>query len=126
MGTKIRAAFIAVTASLVAFAGVASAQAAEPTGYVGGIVFEDLNDDGVWQDGEPGISDVNVVVTDADGVSADFPTSSYGVWTMKRAPYGWYQVSFSDPEFVNISDSTVLVEIGDDELPSVNFAVRRA
>lgn len=127
MGTKIRAAFIAVTASLVAFAGVASAQAADgATSYIGGAVFHDLNADGVQQDDEPGIADVDVMVKDPAGQRVPFPTDAYGHWHVKRVPAGEWEVSYADPELLGTTPSLVRVTVEDDNGYTVNFGVRAA
>lgn len=124
MGSKIRAAVIAVTASAIAFAGVASAQAAVPSSYVGGTVFHDLNADGVQQQGEPGIAGVDVVVKDPAGVRTPFETDSYGNWLVKRVPAGEWEVSYRDPELLATTPQLVRVSVADDNGYTVSFGVR--
>ncbi|MFD4641223.1 SdrD B-like domain-containing protein [Lentzea sp. NPDC058436] len=125
MGGKIRAAVIAVTASVVAFAGVASAQAA-PTSYIGGVVFHDLNADGVRQEGEPGISGVDVMVKGPDGGRYPFPTDAYGSWHVKRVPAGVWEVSYADPELLATTPQLVRISVEDDNGYEVDFGVRAA
>lgn len=48
------------------------------TGTVTGLVFEDLNGDGVRDENEPGIADVSVVITDAEGASQVVVTDDNG------------------------------------------------
>lgn len=127
MSIKIRAAAITVATSLVAvplaLSGTAFAQD-QPTGYIGGIVFNDLNGDGVQQNGEPGIPNVDVMVKGPDGQAHPFPTSNDGIWNLKRAPYGQYEISYVDPKLGNTTPSTVKAEIKEGDTPGVNFGVR--
>lgn len=128
MNFKIRAAAITVATSLVAvplaLSGTAFAQEDQPTGYIGGVVFNDLNGDGVQQGNEPGIPDVDVMVKGPDGAAHPFPTSSTGIWTVKRAPRGQYEISYVDSKFGNTTPSSVKAEIGEGDTPAVNFGVR--
>ncbi|MEU3646534.1 SdrD B-like domain-containing protein [Lentzea sp. NPDC034063] len=124
MGNRIRAALVVVAASLVAFAGVAPAQAA--TSYLGGTVFHDLNADGVQQDDEPGIADVDVMVKDPDGQRTPFPTDAYGHWLVKRIPAGVWEVSYADPELLGTTPSLVKVTVEDNDGYTVDFGVRAA
>jgi LPXTG-motif cell wall-anchored protein len=129
MSFKNRAAAITVATSLVAvplaLSGTAFAQDENPpTGYIGGTVFNDLNGDGVKQDNEPGIRDVNVSVKTPDGQTNPYSTDSYGTWTVKRAPHGQYEVSYVDPKLGNTTPSSVKAEIGAGDTPAVNFGVR--
>ncbi len=129
MSFKIRAAAFTVATSLVAvplaLAGTAFAQEDQPTtGHIGGYVFNDYNGDGVKQENEPGIRDVNVTVKGPGGTSEPSSTNNYGVWTVKRAPLGKYEVSYVDPKLGNTTPSTVQAEITATDAPTVNFGVR--
>lgn len=129
MSFKIRAAAVTVATSLVAvplaLAGTAFAQEDQPTtGHIGGYVFNDYNGDGVKQENEPGIRDVNVTVKGPGGTSEPSSTNNYGVWTVKRAPLGKYEVSYVDPKLGNTTPSTVQAEITATDAPTVNFGVR--
>jgi len=53
-----------------------------PSGKNKGTVFEDLNGNGTQEDGEPGIKDVSVVVTDSTGVSQTVVTDSSGKYPL--------------------------------------------
>lgn len=126
MSIKIRAAAVTVVTSLVAvplaLAGTAFAQ--EQTGYLGGMVFNDLNGDGVKQDNEPGIKDVNVSVKGPDGQTHPSSTDNYGVFTVKRTPYGEYDISYDDPKLGNTTPSSAKVKVGPGDTPGVYFGVR--
>lgn len=129
MSFKIRAAAVTVATSLVAvplaLAGTAFAQEDQPaTGHIGGYVFNDYNGDGVKQENEPGIRDVNVTVKGPGGTSEPSSTNNYGVWTVKRAPLGKYEVSYVDPKLGNTTPSTVQAEITATDAPTVSFGVR--
>src|SRR5689334_2465720 len=127
MSIKIRAAAVTVATSLVAvplaLSGTAFAQD-QPTGYIGGIVFNGLNGDGVQQNGEPGIPNVDVMVKGPDGQAHPFPTSNDGIWNLKRAPYGQYEISYVDPKLANTTPSTVKAEIKEGDTPGVHFGLR--
>jgi LPXTG-motif cell wall-anchored protein len=128
MGFKIRAAAVVAVTSLVAvplaLSGTALAQDEQPTGYIGGTVFNDYNGDGVKQDDEPGIKNVNVTVKYPDGQSHPSETDAYGNWGVKRTPHGQYEVSYVHPDFVNTTPSTVKAEVKEGDTPAVNFGVR--
>ncbi|MFS8104819.1 LPXTG cell wall anchor domain-containing protein [Lentzea alba] len=129
MSFKIRAAAVITATSLVAvplaLSGTALAQDDQPaTGHIGGIVFNDFNGDGVKQDHEPGLVDVNVTVKGPDGNSEPSSTNNYGVWTVKRAALGKYEVSYVDPKLGNTTPATVQAEITATDSPSVSFGVR--
>ncbi|MFS8104818.1 MSCRAMM family adhesin SdrC [Lentzea alba] len=127
MSFKIRAtAFVTATALVavpLALSGTAFAQD-EPTGYIGGTVFNDYNGDGVKQDNEPGIKSVNVMVKYPSGETHPSETDNYGNWTVKRTPYGEYEVSYVDPKLANTTPSTVKAEVKEGDTPAVNFGVR--
>ncbi|MDT7785513.1 MAG: hypothetical protein QOF58_3932 [Pseudonocardiales bacterium] len=128
MNIKIRAAAITVATSLVAvplaLSGTAFAQEdTQPTGYIGGYVFNDLNGDGKKQDNEPGIRDVDVMIKEPNGQTHGFPTSADGVYTIKRAPYGEYEVSYVDPKLGNTTPSSVKVNLNSGGV-DLSFGVR--
>ena len=128
MSFKTRAAAVVAVTSLVAvplaLSGTALAQDEQPTGYIGGTVFNDHNGDGVKQDAEPGIRNVNVMVKYPDGQTHPSETDNYGNWTVKRTPYGQYEVTYVDPKLGNTTPSTVKAEVKEGDTPAVNFGVR--
>jgi hypothetical protein len=128
MSIKIRAAAVTVATSLVAvplaLSGTALAQEEpQPSGYIGGVVFNDLNGDGKRQDNEPTIPNVDVMVKGPDGKTYPYPTTSYGNWLVKRAPFGEYEVSYVDPKLANTTPSTVKVDLKGG-VDGVDFGVR--
>jgi hypothetical protein len=50
-----------------------------PTGKVKGTVFEDANNNGKQDPGEPGISGVDVVITDSKGNKLTLTTDETGM-----------------------------------------------
>ncbi|HEX7306890.1 SdrD B-like domain-containing protein [Lentzea sp.] len=129
MSKLIRAAAVTVATSLVAvplaLSGTAFAQDENrPTSSIGGRVFNDLNGDGVPQENEPGIRDVDVVVTGADGKSGRYPTDASGIWTVKYVEAGAYEVSYVDPKLGGTSPTSVKVDVADDNGYSVSFGLR--
>lgn len=128
MRFKYRAAAVVVATSLVAvplaLAGTALAQEdSSNKSNIGGIVFKDLNGDGVRQDAEPGIGEVIVIIRNAQGEPSAAPTDGSGRWTAKL-PYGQYGVSYVDPKLGNTTPSNVKVDLNEADGPTVNFGLR--
>ena len=84
-------------------------------GRVEGVVFEDVNGNGVQDPSEPGIVDVNVIVTDSSGVSQTLTTDENGRYRVivsaglavtdideSSLPYGAKQTSGSDPTTLEV------------------------
>ncbi|ANZ37239.1 hypothetical protein BBK82_15385 [Lentzea guizhouensis] len=109
---------VAVALPLMFTTGTALAQAG---GTVGGVVFKDLNGDGVQQDAEPGIGGVHVVVRTADGTPSAHPTDAAGKWSA-RLPLGTYAAGYVDPKLGNTTHSNVEFTLGD--TAKVDFGLR--
>ncbi|HEC2158595.1 TPA: carboxypeptidase regulatory-like domain-containing protein [Staphylococcus delphini] len=70
-----------------------------PTRNVGDKVWEDLNKDGIQDDNEPGIANVKVTLTDADGNVVDTRTTdSKGNYLFENVKEGEYTITFETPE----------------------------
>ncbi|PQJ21330.1 hypothetical protein BST93_00085 [Nonlabens tegetincola] len=54
----------------------------DQNGILNGLVFEDLNGDGVQDAGEPGLGGVDVVITDSNGVVQVVTTQPDGSWSV--------------------------------------------
>ncbi|WP_439662274.1 SdrD B-like domain-containing protein [Lentzea sp. HUAS TT2] len=122
-----RAATVLAATSLVALSGTAFAQNENRlTGQIGGSVFNDLNGDGVKQDGEAGINGVDVVVTGQDGKAATYRTDDHGTWNVKHVPSGVYEVGYVDPKLGNTTPTSVKVDVTDGSENVVSFGLRGA
>ena len=82
---------------------------------VGDFVWEDLNADGIQDGGEPGISNVVVVLSDTSGPIATQTTDSAGLYLFTNLPPGTYSVTFTDPAGYTV---TSVDAGGDDALDS--------
>ncbi|MBZ8175009.1 SdrD B-like domain-containing protein [Staphylococcus delphini] len=70
-----------------------------PTHNIGDKVWEDLNKDGIQDDNEPGIANVTVTLTDADGnVVGTRTTDDKGNYLFEDVKEGEYTVTFETPE----------------------------
>ncbi|PCF47298.1 hypothetical protein B5C09_08445 [Staphylococcus delphini] len=70
-----------------------------PTRNVGDKVWEDLNKDGIQDDNEPGIANVKVTLTDANGNVVDTRTTdSKGNYLFENVKEGEYTIDFETPE----------------------------
>lgn len=69
-------------------------------GSIGQFVWDDLNENGIWDDGEPGINDVTVELYDSKGTlistteTADHYTGEAGYYLFSDLTAGEYQVKF--------------------------------
>ena len=79
----------------------------DQNGILNGLVFEDLNGDGVQNAGEPGLGGVDVVVTDSNGVVQVVTTQPDGSWSVV-VPSGDTTIDVTDPT------GTVLTTVGSD------------
>ncbi|MTV20924.1 SdrD B-like domain-containing protein, partial [Staphylococcus delphini] len=72
---------------------------APTTHNIGDKVWEDLNKDGIQDDNEPGIANVTVTLTDADGnVVGTRVTDTNGNYLFEDVKPGEYTVTFETPE----------------------------
>ncbi|WP_452225827.1 SdrD B-like domain-containing protein, partial [Lacinutrix cladophorae] len=78
---------------------------APAVGDLSGVVFEDLNGDGVQDPGEEGIEGVEVVITDVDGTVTTVTTGTDGTWSLNNVPLG-------DAE-VDVDETTLPTDITD-------------
>ena len=53
----------------------------QPTGKVEGVVFKDTNGNGIQDSGEPGLPNVQAVITDSSGASQTVTTNSAGLYS---------------------------------------------
>ncbi|HHU6750597.1 TPA: SdrD B-like domain-containing protein, partial [Staphylococcus pseudintermedius] len=71
----------------------------EVTRQVGDKVWDDTNQNGIQDDNEPGIADVTVTLTDADGNVVDTRTTdTNGNYLFENVKPGEYTVTFETPE----------------------------
>ncbi|MGB0383793.1 MAG: SdrD B-like domain-containing protein [Ardenticatenaceae bacterium] len=97
----------------------------QATGTVGGIVFNDLNNDGVWQPGELGIGDVTVELR-SDTETITTQSAGNGVYQFSGVSAGTYTVHEIDPAgFLSSSSNTVTVLIGGNGSATTNFGDQR-
>ena len=72
-------------------------QQLETDGYGSGVVFEDLDGNGRQDDGEDGLAEVTVVLTDlSDGRTLEVTTDVDGAWAVDAGVLGW--IAHVDPE----------------------------
>ncbi|MDH3306780.1 MAG: carboxypeptidase regulatory-like domain-containing protein [Acidimicrobiia bacterium] len=75
-----------------------NAQAEEPLGIVGDLVWNDLNGDGIQGATEPGVGGVTVELLDAtSAVVLTTTTNDAGIYVFANVPAGDYQVRFTAP-----------------------------
>jgi hypothetical protein len=65
-------------------------------GALTGTVFEDIDGDGVQDVGEPGLTGIDVDVTDALGATSTVTTNTIGAWSMSGLPRGTATVDVDD------------------------------
>ncbi len=94
---------------------------ASPIGYqlasdVSGLIWNDLDGDGVRDAGEPGIAGVTVIlVDDAGGVAATTVTGSDGAYLFADVPIGDYQVQVDTEALPPGLDTPTYTPDGDDD-----------
>lgn len=72
---------------------------ARPVGSFSGMAFEDMNNDGVMDDGEPGVEGVTVHLSGSrTGTVRSITTDATGVYHFQRLPDDLYTVSADLPE----------------------------
>jgi hypothetical protein len=94
-----------------------------PTGEIYGIVFEDTNGNGIKEPGEPGIPNVNVVITDSSGATQTLTTNANGQYftTVRTGlteinivegtlPPGYQQTVGTDPTIVDVTAGGVATD----------------
>jgi len=67
------------------------------TGSIGDYVWNDLDKDGIQEANEPGIGNVTVTLTFADGSTAVTTTNSSGAYSFSNLGPGTYTVTFTTP-----------------------------
>ncbi len=95
-------------------------------GSISGIVFNDVNGDGVRGSEEPGISGVKVELLDSNGnLIASTVTSPEGTYSFADIPAGAYVVKETDPEgYVSTTGNTVPVNLVSDTEATASFGDR--
>jgi len=69
-------------------------------GVVTGLVYVDVNNDGVRDAGEPGLAGIDITITDDLGIVRTVETDANGVWTASAAPGPFSAVvNTNDPQF---------------------------
>ncbi|WP_017655312.1 SdrD B-like domain-containing protein [Fortiea contorta] len=66
-------------------------------GWIGDTVFRDRNGNGIQDNNEPGIPDVKVTLTLADGTTRSTTTDGNGLYSFSHLPPGAYQVAADVP-----------------------------
>ncbi|MDE9983915.1 fibrinogen-binding adhesin SdrG C-terminal domain-containing protein [Staphylococcus pseudintermedius] len=79
---------------------------------LGDKVWEDLNQDGIQNENEPGIKGVKVTLTKEDGSTVETTTDENGNYKFTELPNGKYKVVFETPEGyeatkVNVGDTAL-------------------
>lgn len=69
-----------------------------PLNSVSGTVWEDQNSDGIWQEEEPGLSGVAVVLSGPDGVQLGTSTDASGAYRFDDLNAGKYTLTVTLPE----------------------------
>ena len=68
-----------------------------PTGSIGDLVWNDMNGNGIQDSGEPGLHNITVILSDADGnVIATTVTDMEGNYIFPEVGYGTYYVTLED------------------------------
>ena len=97
---------------------------AAPSASIKGVVFNDLNLNGVQSAGEPGINAVNVYLYDSTGTTliASTATSPGGAYNFPNLVAGNYLVVESDPAgYVSSTSNSVAVSVAAGGSGTVNF-----
>lgn len=113
------AAFIA----LVLLIGVVSPAAAQSEGQIGGIVYIDNNGNGIREEGEEGLNDVEVTF-DSGGWETTLNTASNGAFSLAANPATW-TVSVAPPAGYTAPKSSVevFIEKPGDAVTNVEFGL---
>lgn len=82
---------------------------------LGDFVWSDTNQNGIQDDGEPGIPDVKVTVTNEDNTFMEMTTTDENGMYMFTLPPGTYKVTFEQPDGF---DATIRNSGSNDELDS--------
>ncbi len=112
-----------VVVVVIALLGVLVASA-QSEGQIGGIVYEDANGNGVREEGERGLQDIEVQFTN-EGFSTVINTTSTGAFSLAVNPATW------DVEVINIpsgfeiddEDREVVIENPGDATTNLEFAL---
>jgi SdrD B-like domain len=108
----------------VCLAAVARLQAAPAQGSISGVVFNDLNGNGVQDAGEPGLTGWTVTATESVDLTTTTDSTGHfqitnvssGTWTVRVvSPAGWVQTT-PDPPGISVGTS------GDSPAGSFGFA----
>jgi hypothetical protein len=86
------------------------------TGSIGNYVWNDTNQNGLQDAGEPGIAGVTVTLTLPDGSTRTTTTDNTGAYLFSNLPAGTYSVSFATP--TNYQPATSNAPGADDALDS--------
>ncbi len=112
-----------ILALLVALVGGVFPAAAQNEGQIGGIVYEDKNGNGIREEGEEGIGDVEVTF-DSGGWSTTISTASNGAFSLAVNPATW-TVSITVPDGYTASKTSteVFIENPGDAVTNLEFAL---
>lgn len=70
----------------------------DPTAVIWGTVWNDLNEDGIYQDNETGLGEITIELWDRSGLVAQTDTLANGQYRFEITP-GTYQLEVSDPTY---------------------------
>ena len=95
------------------------------TGTIRGSAFIDANADGQFSDGEVGVAQVDIKLTDAAGLSRLTHTDDSGAFVFDGVPLGQYRVTEAVPStYVPTTDAAQDVEVVQDtDTPGVRFGL---
>jgi protocatechuate 3,4-dioxygenase beta subunit len=95
------------------------------TATVAGIVFDDINGDGIQSMAETGIPDVTVTLTDSDGNIKTAKTGTDGAYLFENVTPGVYKVKETDPaDYVSTTANEVTVTVPAGGIGTANFGDR--
>jgi len=114
---------LAIIAVVIALAALAATAAAQSEGQIGGIVYIDKNANGIREEGEEGLGDVEVTF-DSGGWNTTLNTSSNGAFSLQANPATW-TVSVKAPAGYTAPKSNVQVSIANpgDAVTNIEFAL---
>jgi uncharacterized protein YjiK len=93
-------------------------------GTIGNFVWEDLNQNGIQDSGEPGIAGVQIAFTDSSSVSGTTVTNSAGFYTIPSLPEDTYTLRLTLPAgFVSLSPKDQTGETLDSDFDVNTFQV---